>query len=180
MKYTDGLPSSSKGTGEIPCVPAWDPTWLLCWSKQILSLLLWVPMLPNYSSSVWKKGLEETAGHSPSLLGLPRILLISAFVGFCPSARTMSPTWLRVILASPVLSKRRKASLKSAREEQWLNQAGQLCSDKLYGQRCEPLASWHRSNDSRGVRRGIFDPWSQEKLLPSDVLVSLFLNFSWL
>lgn len=64
----------------------------------------------------------------PSLLGFPRTFLTSALVGFVPRARRTSPTWLKVILHSPVLSNRRNASLNSARStrhsgpgENWLS-----------------------------------------------------------
>ena len=56
----------------------------------------------------------------PSLLGFPRTFLTSALVGFVPRARRTSPTWLKVILQSPVLSYRRNASLNSARSKKHL------------------------------------------------------------
>lgn len=125
-----------------PCSPS---------EQKLPSLLLWLLVLPNCCSPM-SGTAQKTVGHLPSLLGLPRILLTSAFVGFCPSARMISPTWLRVILASPVLSKRRKASLKSAREEQhW---ARQLPIDKdvsLLSPGTVPLTPGE-------LARGIFGP----------------------
>lgn len=76
-----------------------------CHPQEQTESIVWEP-LPNFHWS---------SRNLPSLLGFPRTFLTSALVGFVPRARRTSPTWLKVILLSPVLSNRRNASLNSAR-----------------------------------------------------------------